>query len=171
MFEGWGEFYLMAGSAAAVLIGLLFVVLTLMHDRPRSTVLMGSKLYMGPIVLQMSFVLALSGAALAVGVTPRIMGLIAAATAAWGLWRGLQSTFGIRALHGAEGADLSDVWLYGVVPSLLYLVLGAVALGFLGAREWATDALAGVLVAMLLSCIRNEWDLVTWLAPAPDEKG
>jgi hypothetical protein len=47
MFEGWGEFYLMAGSAAAVLIGLLFVVLTLMHDRPRSTVLMGSKLYMG----------------------------------------------------------------------------------------------------------------------------
>ncbi len=42
MFEGWGEFYLMAGSAAAVLIGLIFVVVTLMHDRPRSSVLSGS---------------------------------------------------------------------------------------------------------------------------------
>ena len=30
MFEHWGEFYLMAGSAAAVLIGLIFVVISLM---------------------------------------------------------------------------------------------------------------------------------------------
>lgn len=51
MFEGWGEFYLMAGSAAAVLIGLIFVVISMMQDRPRSTVLTGSMLYMGPIML------------------------------------------------------------------------------------------------------------------------
>ena len=39
MFEDWGEFFLMVGSAAAVLIGLIFVVVTLMDDRPRATVL------------------------------------------------------------------------------------------------------------------------------------
>ena len=39
MFEDWGEFYLVVGGAAAVLIGLIFVVITLMHDRPRSAVL------------------------------------------------------------------------------------------------------------------------------------
>ena len=54
MFEGWGEFYLLAGSAAAVLIGLIFVVVTLMQDRPRSSVLNGSRLYMGPVVLHVS---------------------------------------------------------------------------------------------------------------------
>ena len=43
MFEGWGEFYLMAGSAAVVLIGLIFVVVTLKQDRSRSSVLTGSK--------------------------------------------------------------------------------------------------------------------------------
>ena len=64
MFEGWSEFYLMAGGAAAVLIGLIFVVISLMQDRSRSSVLAGSKLYMGPIVLGVSFVLALSAAAL-----------------------------------------------------------------------------------------------------------
>jgi len=51
MFEGWTDFFLMAGSAAAVLIGLIFVVISLMQDRSRSTVLAGSRLYMGPIVL------------------------------------------------------------------------------------------------------------------------
>jgi hypothetical protein len=49
MFDRWDEFYLLAGSAAAVLIGLIFVVMTLMQDRPRSSVLAGSKLYMGPV--------------------------------------------------------------------------------------------------------------------------
>src|SRR5258706_1121999 len=69
MFEGWGEFYLLAGSAAAVLIGLIFVVMTLMQDRPRSSVLSGSKLYMGPVVLHVTFVLVLSGAALVPKIT------------------------------------------------------------------------------------------------------
>ena len=68
MFEGWHEFYLLAGSAAAVLIGLIFVVISLMQDRSRSSVLAGSKLYMGPIVLGVSFVLVLSAAALTPGI-------------------------------------------------------------------------------------------------------
>ncbi|HET9352495.1 MAG TPA: hypothetical protein VFO32_00705, partial [Sphingomicrobium sp.] len=64
MFEHWGEFYLLTGSAAAVLIGLQFVVVTLMQDKPRSTMLSGSKFYMGPVILHVSFVLVLSAAAL-----------------------------------------------------------------------------------------------------------
>ena len=44
MFEGWGEFYLLTGSAAAVLIGLIFVVISLLQDRSRATVLKGSLL-------------------------------------------------------------------------------------------------------------------------------
>jgi hypothetical protein len=68
MFEHWGELYLMAGGAAAVLIGLIFVVISLMQDRSRSSVLTGSKLYMGPIVLGVSFVLVLSAAALVPGI-------------------------------------------------------------------------------------------------------
>jgi hypothetical protein len=34
MFEDWGEFYLVVGGAAAVLIGLIFVVITLMPRPP-----------------------------------------------------------------------------------------------------------------------------------------
>lgn len=168
MFEGWGEFYLMAGSAAAVLIGLIFVVVTLMQDRPRSSVLVGSRLYMGPVVLQVSFVLVVSAAALANGVTGNAMALVLLIVAVWGLVRALHSIIGIRALRGEDAPHWTDVWFYAAIPGALYLALGAVAAGFLGRFEWAIDALAGVITAMLLNAIRNEWDLVTWLAPRPD---
>lgn len=169
MFEGWGEFYLMAGSAAAVLIGLIFVVVTLMQDRSRSSVLAGSKLYMGPVLLQVSFVMVLSAAALARGVTAGAIALIAGAVAVWGLVRGVQSIVGIAGLRGPDKAHWTDAWFYGAIPAALYGLLGAVALGFWTGAPWALHGLAAVITAMLLTSIRNEWDLVTWLAPHAPE--
>ena len=166
MFEHWGEFYLMAGGAAAVLIGLIFVVISLMHDRSRSTVLTGSKLYMGPIVLGVSFVLVLASAALTPGIDRDEYALIAGVVAAWGLVRGLMSIAGIGELK--DEVHWTDIWFYGVIPSALYVALGVVALSFWNDWPWATDAVAAVIVALLLTAIRNEWDLITWIAPRPD---
>src|SRR6476619_1924390 len=98
MFDGWSEFFLLIGSAAAVLIGLIFVCISLMQDRSRSSVLTGSRLYMGPIVLGVSFVLVLSAAALAPGIDSTSFAAIAGIVAAWGLARGVMSTFGIARL-------------------------------------------------------------------------
>ena len=165
MFEHWGEFYLMAGSAAAVLIGLIFVVVSLLQDRSRSSVLTGSQLYMGPIVLMVSFVLVLSAAAL----TPRMDGLhlaiIAGAIALWGVVRAVMSLIGIGRLEGEHKAHWTDPWFYAVIPLALYLALGLVAAGFANGSEWSVVGMAGTLVAMLLLAIRNEWDLITWIAP------
>ena len=168
MFQHWGEFYLMAGSAAAVLIGLIFVVVTLMQDRSRSSVLQGSKLYMGPVVLHVSFVLVLSAAALAPGIGGREFAAISGAVAAWGLARGILCITGISALDGEDRAHWSDVWFYGVIPTLLYLLLAAVAFGFWSGAGWAVPGIAVVITVLILVTIRNEWDLVTWLAPRPD---
>jgi len=168
MFEGWGDFYLLAGSAAAVLIGLIFVVVTLMQDRTRSSVLTGSKLYMGPVVLHVSFVLMLSAAALAPGVTPVAFAAVSGAVAIWGLVRGAFVIAGISGLAGEDMPHWSDVWFYGVIPTLLYLLLAGIAAAFWTERAWATQGVAAIVTALLLVTIRNEWDLVTWLAPRPD---
>jgi hypothetical protein len=166
MFADWSEFFLLAGSAAAVLIGLIFVVISLMQDRSRSSVLAGSRLYMGPIVLGVSFVLVLSAAALIPGVGRCAFAAIAGVVAVWGLVRGLMSAVGIRRL----GADMhwTDVWFYGAIPSALYLLLGLVALAFRAGWPWAHHGLAAVIIALLLSAVRNEWDLITWIAPRGD---
>ncbi len=163
MFDHWGEFFLLAGSAAAVLIGLIFVVISLMQDRSRSTVLAGAKLYMGPIVLGVSFALVLSAAALTPGIDRSSFAAVAAIVAAWGLVRGLMSTVGIRKL--GKDVHWTDLWFYGVLPSALYLALGLDALAFAWAWPGAHYGLAVVTTALLLLAIRNEWDLITWIAP------
>ena len=167
MFEHWGEFFLLIGSAAAVLIGLIFVVISLMQDRSRSSVLSGSKLYMGPIVLGVSFVMALSAAALTPGLGRNCFAAITGTVAVWGLARGLMSSVGIRRLGGQ--VHWTDFWFYGVAPSALYAALGVAALAFW--RDWpdAHYAVAAIITALLLLAIRNEWDLITWIAPRGDK--
>lgn len=165
MFNHWSEFYLVAGSAAAVLIGLMFVVISLTQDRSRDSVLHGSRLYMGPVVLAMSFVLGLSAAALVPGIDGRAFGAVTALVAIWGTVRGIGSTLGIRRLMREEPMHWTDIWFYGVAPSVLYLALGVVAAGFWSGCEWAPYGLAGIVTGLLMLCVRNEWDLVTWLAP------
>jgi len=162
MFEGWENFFLMAGSAAAVLIGLIFVVISLMHDRPRDSVLAGSKLYMGPIVLSVSFVLALSAAALIPGMTPHEFAAVTAVVAVWGLARGVNSTLGIARL---KEVHWTDVWFYGVIPVVTYLAIGAIAVALWMGWWWGEKALAAVITLGLLLAIRNEWDLITWITP------
>jgi hypothetical protein len=166
MFEHWHEFYLLIGSAAAVLIGLIFVVISLMQDRSRSSVLAGSRLYMGPIVLGVSFVLVLSAAALMPGMTRERFAAITGVVALWGLVRGLMSLAGIARLKGE--VHWTDVWFYGLLPSLVYLALGIVALAFWNEWRWAEEGIAAVITLGLLLAIRNEWDLITWIAPRPE---
>jgi len=59
----------------------------------------------------------------------------------------------------------TDLWFYGVLPSALYLALGLDALAFAQAWPCAHYGLAVVTTALLLLAIRNEWDLITWIAP------
>lgn len=166
MFNGWENFFLMAGGAAAVLIGLIFVVISLMQDRSRSQVLAGSKLYMGPIVLGVSFVLALSAAALTPGIGRGEFAGITAVVALWGLVRGAVSIVGIARFTKVHW---TDVWFYGFYPSALYLALGIVALAFLEEWGWANKGLAVVITLGLLLAIRNEWDLITWITPRGED--
>jgi hypothetical protein len=168
MFEGWGDFYLLAGSAAAVLIGLIFVVVTLMQDRPRSSVLSGSKLYMGPVVLHVSFVMALSAAALVPDISAKAFAAISGSASLWGLARGAQSIAGISALTGEDRPHWSDVWFYGFIPSALFVLLALASHAIWVEQSWAPQGVAAVITALLLVTIRNEWDLVTWLTPRPD---
>ena len=168
MFEGWSEFYLLVGTAASVLIGLIFVVISLMQDRSRSAVLVGSKLYMGPIVLGVSFVIVLSAAALTPGIGHCAMAAITGAVALWGLVRGIMSTMGIRAISEVHW---TDVWFYGVFPSILYGALGLIALGFWFGCSQANIGLAAAIMVSLLLAIRNEWDLITWIAPQSGGEG
>jgi hypothetical protein len=157
MFEGWGDFYLLIGTAAVTLIGLLFVVVTLAAGHEQRLVSRGARFYMTPIVIQFGLVLLLSGVALAPKLTAPTLGTVVAVVAMAGLLYATAIAINLP--------DWTDVWGYGALPVAGYLALAAAAATFWVVPRDAPYALAAVLLAQLLVSIRNAWDLVIWLAP------
>jgi hypothetical protein len=165
MFEGWENYYLMVGSSAGALIGLMFVVVTLTAGRGRSETERGKRLYTSPIVWHLGVILTLSGAAAVPNISAKLFGVIAGGLALIGVAMGVRSAFGIARSPGAPEAVAFDIFWYGVAPALVCVGLGGSALALLSGWKWATTALAADLMALLLVSIHAEWDLVTYLAP------
>ena len=103
MFEGWENYYLMVGSSAGALIGLMFVVVTLTAGRDRAEVDRGKHLYTSPIVWHLSVILALSGAAAVPGVSARFFGF---------------TTMGLAVLGFAWGSGCGHRMVGGSPPDL-----------------------------------------------------
>ncbi len=159
MFERWHDFYILVGSAAGALIGLMFVVVTLTSNMDRDQALRGASRYMTPTVTQFTAVMliaALSAAPLDPAWQRGALALLGAILAAWSLfnvWRMFSTSPGVHATHW------TDPWFYAVAPAAAYLALIAVA--------WAGSALGvgAEALAVLVLGIRNAWDLITWIAP------
>lgn len=165
MFEGWDNYYLMVGSAAAALIGLMFVVVTLTAGRDTPANERGKHLYTSPIVWHLGVIVVLSGAAAAPSITPKVFAAIAGGLALIGIGAGIRIALGIAKHPGAPEAPLFDLFWYGVAPALVYLGMLGSAVVIVVGTSWATAALAADLMALLLVSIHAEWDLVTYLAP------
>ena len=165
MFEGWGEYFFMIGSAAAALIGLMFVVVTLTAGHGSEQVERGKHLYTSPIEWHLGVVLVLSGAAIAPAMGARLYGVASGALALIGIAIGVRSAVGIGRTPGAPDAAGFDLFWYGVAPVLVYAGLGVASVAMLAGASWSAAAVAAGLMALLLVSIHAEWDLVTYLAP------
>lgn len=169
MVPGWSNFYYLIGSAAAGLIGLTFVVVTLTAGRERSQALRGAALYLTPTVVHFATVFTISAVTMVPGLGLRAAALGFGFVALAGFACALRAAIGIRA-GDLGSAHWSDFWLYGGLPAMLYLALMAAAIGVWAGAVGATRAMAGLLLCLLLLAIRNAWDTVTWIAPAPPDK-
>ncbi len=164
MFVGWDNFYILIGSAAGALIGLLFIVVTLTAGMDRDQALRGASRYMTPTVVE--FVTALLVSAIAAA--PVGAGLQRAALVILGLAFLAGALVNVRRMFFPDGdapTHWSDPWWYAAAPAAVYLLLVAVA---------AAGSPLGVGVAavsVLMLGVRNAWDLITWIAPGGREAG
>jgi len=161
-FAGWENFYVIVGSSAGALIGLQFVVITLIADMPavRGQPLAGAA-FGTPTIVHLGAVLLLAAM-----LTVPWHGVGAAAT----LW-GVLGVCGIvyemivtrrmraQTLYKPEFED----WLFhSLLPLAAYTMLAGSAYA---ARSDVGRALFGVAVAALLllfASIHNAWDAVTY---------
>lgn len=170
----WSSFYVVTGSAAAALTGLMFIVITLVTgiERLRRNP-DGISTYSTPTVVHFCAAFLVSAVLCAPWhalVTPAAILGLAAIT---GIAYVVRTTLRSRGLTSYD-PDVEDWAWYSVLPFVAYgaLLVGAVLLAA-AARSIAADALfaiAGGVVLLILIGIHNAWDVVTFIAMgAPTE--
>jgi hypothetical protein len=158
-FEEWESFYVIVGAAAGALIGLQFVVMTLLADRPPA-VEMGAA-YATPTIVHFSAALLLSAL-----VRAPWHG-IALAAVLWGLTGVCGFIYELIVLQRMRAqsryANAFEDWFFHVVlPLSAYaLLVVSAAVAFWHATE-AQFAVAAATLTLLFAGIHNAWDAVTY---------
>ena len=171
MFHGWENFFYLIGSAAAALIGLTFVVITLTAGHEPRRVSRGAPVYVAPIVFHFAVVLVVSAISEMPGLQSRAVSVILACCAITGLVYSAATTIRLCRREWEDPIpDWSDKCFYGFLPTIIYIAF-AVATGavWLVERE-AVLAIGAIMLALLLLGIRNSWDLATTLAQRAHER-
>jgi hypothetical protein len=161
-FSGWTNFYVIVGSSAGALIGLQFVVMTLVANMPitRSAAQAGNS-FMTPTVVHFGVVLLLSAAA-----TAPWEG-IAAVTVLWGLvGLGVVVYVVVVAWHlrtqTTYQAVFEDRLFHVLLPLAAYAMLVVSARAAYSHPRRALFLVGAAVLLLLFVGIHNAWDTVTY---------
>lgn len=163
----WANFYVITGSSSGALIGLTFVVITLVSGPREHAATQGVNVYTSPTVVHFCAVLFVA----------------AVLSAPWSAFTQVAAALGIVGLAGVayafivvrrfvrngrlEGEDYTpgwDDWLwFAILPCVAYVALFVMALLLLGSPVLALFGIGAVILLLLGIGIRNAWDLVTYL--------
>jgi len=157
----WESFYVIVGAAAGALIGLQFVVMTLIAERPHLATPEAGAAFATPTVAHF-------GAALLLSALMRVPwhGLGSAALA-WGL-AGVAGVIYMLIVGRRMRAQRSyrpdwEDWLFHLVlPLLAYVALALAALPAKSHPEEALLAVAAVALLLLFIGIHNSWDTIAY---------
>jgi hypothetical protein len=159
--DKWDSFYVIVGSAAGALIGLQFVVITLIAERPALRVAEASAAFSTPTIVYFSSALLLSALQRvpwpSISLLAALWGLIGLSGVAY--MAIVARRMRVQTVYQPEFED----WLFH-----LLLPLGAytmLAISALAASSYLHEALFGVAAAALLLLfigIHNAWDNVVY---------
>ncbi len=158
--SAWESFYVIVGSSGAALIGIQFVVITLvawMRRRPEPTTISA---FATPTVVHFAGALVISAVMSAPWPS---LALPSAALATWGLG-GLAygATVIVRARRQTGYRPVREDWLwYAILPCTAYTTLALGAALLTPTTPTALIVIAAAALAMLLIGIHNAWDSVT----------
>jgi hypothetical protein len=163
MLAPWHEFYALLGTAAAALIALLFVAVSIgtsvLTPEPESRG--NTSTYMSPVVFHYANLLFLSLIALIPTQTRESFGLVIGAA---GIGSVVYSIVIAVRVHRNSMSDLADRLCYGAIPALCYAMGPGAALLLLEEKPTGLNVLAGAALFLLVINIRNAWDLMISLA-------
>jgi len=163
VLRAWHDFYALIGTAAATLVGLMFVAASIGAGVFTSAHQAGIRSFLSPTVVHFSLVLVLCLIASAPIESVAAMRLCLVSTGLIGFaYSG--STWWRMRYHGMSATiDLADRILYALLPLAVYLVLVGSGLAIPSYAVLGSDLLALACLALLLVGIRNAWDMTVWI--------
>jgi hypothetical protein len=163
----WQNFYILVGTAAATLIGLMFVAITFGASAMGSAKIENPEItraFLDPTLTHFVQVLVTSCFMLVPTIQPPVLGALLAAVALFrvgALWRVYRH---MRTAHERHSdLELSD-WIQGIViPLAMHVLLGVTSVLFvMGGSPLVLVAI--VTLVVLLNGIYGAWELVVWIA-------
>jgi hypothetical protein len=163
----WEAFYVITGSAGAVLTGLLFVVVALAAERiprqPRPGPSPEMNAFATPNIVHFCIVLLVAALMMIPGETGLTLSLGLASCGLFGLIYSIVSIARMRRLRNY--VPVLDDWIWhGTLPFIAYaaLIIGAVVLG--AKSHAALYVVAGSILVLLVIGLHNAWDIALFTA-------
>jgi hypothetical protein len=164
LLTAWSSFYVMTGSSAAALTGLMFVVITLMSRPERAEDSHAAiSTFSTPTVMHFAAALLVSAVVIAPWRSLVHPGAVVAFIGLCGV------VYILRVMHRTRRltmytADLEDWAWFAILPFVAYGAISAGAIALAAAPVQALFILAGGVVLLIFVGIRNAWDIVTYIA-------
>jgi hypothetical protein len=165
--QPWHDFFMLSGTAAATLLGLIFVAASIAATIPNEKLgdMSTRQLWILPIIYAFLRVLVVSAIGVIPGQTGRAFGVTLSVLVTFDLARMVWVARGMtRHHHTHERLETSDWLWYVVYPTLATVVLAATAVSL--TLEWPFPPvfLAVGLIGHLVVGVHNAYELADWLA-------
>jgi hypothetical protein len=168
MLHAWDDFFTVAGSSAATLIGLLFVAITVGTGFSTSRIVHGTRGFLTPTLAHFGMVLLQSLAVLAPWPSAWPIGIILGLGGLAGLAYQVR-IIAVRHEFGFVFHDWYQQLPYLGVPALGYTSLVVGAVGLIAEKSFAPYAIAGASALLLFAGIYGAWDITLWILKNRDK--
>ena len=158
----WHEYYTLAGTASATLIGLLFVAASVgssgvWHRRA------ALRVFLSATVVHFTSVLVMSLSVMAPLHSALAHGLCFIANGAFGVGYCFLVIRDTVRDGLTKSIDLEDRVWYAALPVVAYLATMAAGIAMTQGIDWSAMALAASSGLLLVAGIRNAWDITVWI--------
>ena len=160
---GWENFYIIIGSSAAVLMGLMFVVITLTAERKGVDENAVLDAFTSPTVLHFCAVLLVAAILTTPGHTTVSLSFCLTVVGLGGI--AYTTSIIVRMRRQKMYALVTSDWIWHILlPLVAYVcLLGSGAVVWVSADAALYSVAAGALLLLYIG-IHNSWDAATWMA-------
>ncbi|HVW74525.1 MAG TPA: hypothetical protein VHC39_12870 [Rhizomicrobium sp.] len=157
----WDNFYVILGSAAGALIGLQFVVMTLIAERPTATSGDAARAFATPTIVHLSCCLLIAALICVPWPDMATGACVGGAVGICGLF--YMAAILLRMLRqSAYRPDWEDWTFHIVLPFLAYTLLVLSSLASIGHARQALFGVGVTTLLLLFIGIHNAWDAVAY---------